>query len=245
MIEHRPYTVLSCGMSLDGYIEDPEVHRLALSNPEDFDRVDAERAASDAILVGAATVRNDDPRLLVRSPLRREQRLARGLPASPIKVTVTRRGELDPARAFFALDGTDKVVYGDPGAVDHLRARLGGLAAVVALAGGVRGISEDLFGRGVRRLLVEGGQSLHTQFLAAGLADELQLVVAPLFVGDDRARRFVGEGRFPWHPGSRARLAEVRQIGDVALLRYALSARFAPSAEAVAPALSGSAHLDS
>ena len=67
---------------------------------------------------------------------------------------------------------------------------------------------------------------MHTQFLTADLADELQLVVAPFFVGDSRANRFVGDGRFPFNPGRRARLAEVRPIGDVVLLRYALSSRF-------------------
>ena len=74
--------------------------------------------------------------------------------------------------------------------------------------------------------MVEGGGAVHTQFLADDLVDELQLVVAPFFVGEPSARRFVGEGRFPWHPGRRARLAETRQLGDVVLLRYALSDRF-------------------
>jgi 5-amino-6-(5-phosphoribosylamino)uracil reductase len=90
----------------------------------------------------------------------------------------------------------------------------------------VRHVSEDLRRRGVRRLMVEGGGSVHTQFLTEGLADELHLVVAPFFVGDSRASRFVGDGRFPWNPGRRATLAEVRPIGDVVLLRYALSSRF-------------------
>jgi 5-amino-6-(5-phosphoribosylamino)uracil reductase len=67
---------------------------------------------------------------------------------------------------------------------------------------------------------------MHTQFLTEGLADELQLVVAPFFVGDSRAPRFVSDGNFPWGPASRATLAEVRQIGDVVLLRYALTDRF-------------------
>jgi len=56
--------------------------------------------------------------------------------------------------------------------------------------------------------------------------DQLDLVVAPFFVGDSRARRFVGDGEYPWHSQRRAELAEVRQIGDVVLLRYALSSRF-------------------
>ena len=87
-------------------------------------------------------------------------------------------------------------------------------------------MSEDLYSRGVQRLMVEGGGTVHTQFLTADLADELHLVVAPLFVGDSRARRFVSDGRFPWNSDRRATLAEVRRIDDVVLLRYALSPRF-------------------
>jgi 5-amino-6-(5-phosphoribosylamino)uracil reductase len=90
----------------------------------------------------------------------------------------------------------------------------------------MRRLSEDLGARGVHRLMVEGGGKVHTQFLTDNLADELQLVVAPFFVGDSRATRFVSDGHFPFNPGRRATLAEVRQIGDVVLLRYALSNRF-------------------
>src|SRR3954471_4838828 len=97
----RPYTLLSCGVSIDGYLGSASPQRLRLSNDADFDRVDEVRASCDAILVGAATVRNDNPRLLVRSPARREKRLSRGLCASPIKVTVTGRGELDAGADFF------------------------------------------------------------------------------------------------------------------------------------------------
>ena len=225
----RPYTLLSCGMSLDGYLDSAGVTRLALSNDTDFDRVDAVRAASDAILVGAATVRADNPRLLVRSAARRAERAARGLPESPIKVTVSRRGDLDPDAAFLTTGTGEKIVYCPTAAAPGLRARLRSRATVVDAGWQVdmRDVSEDLSGRGVDRLMVEGGGTVHTQFLTAGLADELQLVVAPLFVGDSRSRRFVGDGRFPWNPDRRPRLVEVRQIGDGALLRYALSARFA------------------
>jgi 5-amino-6-(5-phosphoribosylamino)uracil reductase len=90
----------------------------------------------------------------------------------------------------------------------------------------MRRLTEDLAARCVHRLMVEGGGVVHTQFLADDLVDELQLVVAPFFVGDSRAPRFVSDGRFPWNPGRRATLAAVRQIGDVVLLRYALSSRF-------------------
>ena len=224
----RPYTLLSCGMSLDGYLGSASPRRLELSNDADFDRVDAVRASCDAILVGAATVRLDNPRLLVRSETRRDARTARGLPPSPIKVTLTERLELDPRADFFTTGDIEKLVYCASPRVPDARSRLGTVATVID--GGqkvdMRSLSEDLGARGVERLMVEGGGNVHTQFLTDNLVDELQLVVAPFFVGDSRATRFVSDGQFPWNPGRRAALAEVRQIGDVVLLRYALSSRF-------------------
>ncbi|WP_285471301.1 dihydrofolate reductase family protein [Actinoplanes sp. NBRC 101535] len=224
----RPYILLSCGMSLDGYLDDASERRLLLSNDADFDRVDEERSRVDAILVGASTIRQDDPRLLVRSAQRRADRVARGEPADPVKVTVTGRGDLDPAAAFFTTGASAKLVYCASPGVPAARDLLGAAATVVD--GGdpvdVSRVADDLGVRGVRRLMVEGGGRMHTQFLTAGIADELQLVVAPFFVGDARAPRFVHDGDFRWGPDHRAILAEVRQIGDVVLLRYALSDRF-------------------
>jgi 5-amino-6-(5-phosphoribosylamino)uracil reductase len=215
-------------MSIDGYLDTATDKRLLLSNDADFDRVDAVRAECDAILVGASTVRLDNPRLLVRSAARRDERVARGLPPTPVKVTVTGRCDLDPSAQFFAAGDNDKVVYCASSALDVARKRLGDVATVVD--GGepvdLRRMLADLHARGVGRLMVEGGGTMHTQFLTAGLVDELHLVIAPFFVGDSRAPRFVGDGRFPWGPDHRAVLAEVRQIGDVVLLRYALSDRF-------------------
>lgn len=225
----RPYTVLSCCVSLDGYLDSGSNQRLLLSNDQDFDRVDDVRAGCDAILVGAQTVRCDNPRLLVRAPHRRSAREARGVPASPTKVTITRKADLNPLANFFALGDVDKLVYCPRPTAPTARQRLGNVATVVETGEhvDVGAVCEDLHSRGVQRLLVEGGGTIHTQFLTSGVADELQLAIAPLFVGDSRAQRFVGDGAFPWNPGSRARLVEVQPIGDVVLLRYALSSRFA------------------
>ena len=223
----RPYTLLSCSVSMDGYIASA-ASRLLLSNQADFDRVDAVRASVDAILVGATTVRNDNPRLVVRSRARRDERTARGLAPSPMKVTVTARAELDARADFFTTGEAEKLVYCARSRLGDARARLEPAATVVD--GGhtveMSRLSNDLGARGVERLMVEGGGTVHTQFLTADLVDELQLVVAPVFVGDSHAPRFVRDGIFPWNPARRATLAEVRQIGDVVLLRYALSSRF-------------------
>jgi 5-amino-6-(5-phosphoribosylamino)uracil reductase len=227
-VSDRPYVLLSCAMSMDGYLDDASGRRLLLSNDADFDRVDEVRAGCDAVLIGANTIRQDDPRLLIRSADRRSGRVARGLPAAPVKVTVTGRADLDPAAQFFVAGDDDKLVYCRSSAADRARNRLGRVATVID--GGepvdLHRVLADLAARGIGRLMVEGGGTMHTQFLAAGLADELHLVIAPFLIGDSRAPRFVGDGRFPWSPERRARLVEVRQIGDVVLLRYALSDRF-------------------
>src|SRR5581483_6712614 len=165
----------SCGMSIDGYLGSAAPRRLELSNDADFDRADAVRASCDAIMVGAATVRKDNPRLLVRSKRRRDDRALRGLPPSPTKVTVTERVELDPDADFFTTGEAEKLVYCASPRLGDARSRLGAVATVVD--GGqpvkMRRITEDLGARGVERLMVEGGGRVHTQFLTDNLADEL------------------------------------------------------------------------
>ena len=100
----RPYVLLSCAISVDGCLDAPGGERLVLSGAADLDRVDDERASSDAIMVGAGTIRRDDPRLLIRSPERRAARTgprkaSRGtqppvvyLPRSSCGTSTARRG---------------------------------------------------------------------------------------------------------------------------------------------------------
>lgn len=215
----RPYVVISCAVSVDGYLDDASDTRLLLSNDEDFDEVDEIRAGVDAIMVGAGTIRRDDPRLLVRSVHRRHARRTRGLPEHPTKVTVTTTGDLSPSARFFTEGATPRLVYTPADAAEAVRARLGEVATVVP-SNGLEDVLGDLAGRRVGRLLVEGGGTVLTQVLSAGLADELRLAVAPVFVGDSSAPRLVHDGQFP---PTRMNLADVRQVGDMAVLRYLLA----------------------
>ena len=232
---NRPHVLLSVATSLDGHIDDASPERLILSGAEDLDRVDAERAAADAILVGAATIAADDPRLLVRSAARRAERVARGLPPSPIKVAITRSGRgLDPSAKFFTTGDGEKLVYAlvaasaapaapvapattavasAAPAVPDLQRRLAGLATVV-IAPDLAAVLAGLAARGVARLMVEGGTRTTTAFLTAGLVDELQVVVAPLVVGDPAAPRLAAAAV------DRMELVDLRRVGDCALLVY-------------------------
>ena len=222
----RPHVLVSAAMSIDGYLDDLNDSRLMLSNQEDFDRVDEVRAGADAILVGANTIRRDNPRLLVRSVRRQQQRVQRGLPPHPMKVTLTGHGDLNPAARFFSTGEIEKIVYTHDSAAPALRAALEDVATVVAAGEPIdlRLVLDDLGERKVERLMIEGGGSIHTQFLSAGLVDEIHLVIAPFFVGNRDAPRFVHPGQLPQNSDNPMTLAEIRQIGDVVLLRYLVPA---------------------
>src|SRR5208282_1396075 len=133
----------------DGYLDDASPRRLILSGPADLDRVDEVRAGCDAILVGAQTVRKDNPRLLIRDPRRRARRAAHGLPTHPARVTLTATGAL-------------RLVYCATPATGRARARLGpGEDSAVLIDAGdplsLDLVLTDLAERGVLRVLVEGG----------------------------------------------------------------------------------------
>src|SRR5690242_13968162 len=212
-------------MSVDGCLDAPGPQRLVLSGHADLDRVDAERSEADAIMVGAGTIRRDNPRLVIRSAGRRASRVGRGLPENPARVTLTASGDLDPSARFFdATTGAGPVVYCAAPQARRLQNMLNDIAPVIAVPPPVElgAILADLSRRGVHRLLVEGGARLGREFLANGLVDELALTVAPFFVGAAAAPRFAGPGVYPHDPARPMRLAEVRQLDDVVLLRYLL-----------------------
>lgn len=221
-------------MSVDGRIDDTGPARLMLSGPEDLERVDELRASADAILVGANTVRRDNPRLLIRSPRLRAARVAAGRPEHPLRVTVTATGDLDPAARFFAPPepagaltrpgaGAAPLVYCASPAVPAV-ARLGDRAEIID-AGDPPSVSfmlADLAERAAARLLVEGGSVLLRDFLAQNLADELHLAVAPFFVGEAAAAPFALPGPYPADREHPMTLASVQRLGGMVALRYLL-----------------------
>lgn len=227
----RPYTVLSCAISADGCLDDTSGDRLILSGPEDLDEVDALRAGCDAIFVGAGTVRADNPRLLVRSPARGAAREAAGRPPHPRRVTLTNSGALDPRARFFTGPGPRPLVYCASPAVPAATARLGA-AAEVSGAGDPPSLATVLANlrteRMVASVLVEGGSRVLRDALAADLADELRLAVAPFFVGDPGAPRFAPPAFYPHGPERPMRLESARRLGPVAVLHYRLTARPRP-----------------
>ena len=199
----RPHVLLSVAVSLDGHIDDRGTERFPLSNAEDFDHVDRMRAESDAILAGAETLRRDNARLLVYSDERRARRIADGKPEFPLRVTVTGSGQLDPELRFWHCGG-ERLVYTEGRSGPRSR-HLAGTKTFSDFSD----ILDDLGARGVRRLMVEGGTSIHTEFLEArtgrrdqggGRTDADRTGDGPAFRESRRIPRWTGT---PIPPGGR------------------------------------------
>lgn len=204
--------ILSAAISADGYLDDCDGERLILSSPEDWRAIYALRAECDAILVGAGTLRADNPALVIRDPELRRKRAAEGLDPDIMKVAVSGSGKLDPKLRFFTEGNGEKVIFTQGTVSDELSE----VATVISRSEiTIPSILEQLRKMGVGTLMVEGGCEILSMFLKYKSWDELRLGVAPIFVGDERAPRMVLDGQYP-----PMRLVRTEQLGQTAVLHF-------------------------
>ena len=184
--------------SLDGSIQGPDGRSGSLNTVSDQHIFAIHRALADAIVVAAGTARNEGYRAVDLAPWQQAIRQAAGLAPVPTLVVVSASAILDPRIAQPASGTGGPVVVatteGKPaGALDPLRS-----AEIEVLELGVGTVDlprlvDELAGRGLPRLLCEGGPHLHRDLLAAGLVDELSLTLAPVVVGGVGARSTRGD----------------------------------------------------
>ena len=151
---------LSYATSNDGYLDDCSKCRLMLSTSADWEAVYRLRSSQDAILIGAETLRRDNPSLKL----------------VPMRVVISRSGKLDPAARFFTVGEAHRVVFTEQPAPALER-----VAEVICCEEGItaRRIVTELERRGVNRLMVEGGAKTLQLFLDEGLADVVRTAVNP------------------------------------------------------------------
>ncbi len=179
---------LSFAATADGFLDDTSSQRLMISTPEDWAAVGRLRADCDAILVGAETLRRDDPALLLRDESARQRRLANGLRPDGTKVTLTASGRLDPSLRFFTEGDADRFVFST-----HDLPALHDRAAIIASDEPLTAcrIVTELEKRGIGHLLVEGGAHVLRMFLDEGMADTVRVAVNPaLTLGETGYARF-------------------------------------------------------
>ena len=180
----------------------------------------AQRAAHDAIMVGAGTVRADDPELTVRH--------AEG--ADPVRVVPTTDGDI-PAGATLLTDGRPTWFAVPDDLPPAARARLrthGGIELLDCGPGRVdlRRLAGLLEARGIGSVMVEGGSRLLAGLFAAGLVDRIVIKHIPIVTGATEAATYLARNADgPDIPFSRWRVVDWRLIGGIGVSIYERSER--------------------
>lgn len=197
----RPYVTWKVGMTIDGRVAAPDATSRWITSPRSRADVHALRARIDTILVGVGTVLADDPQLTVRDDE------GRPVGRQPLRVVLDSAGRT-PATARVRdqaaptwIATTESAGAGPDGRVDP--------AAVLA----------ELWRRGRRHVLVEGGPRVAAAFLDAGLIDEVVAYVAPTLLGAGPSA-LTGGAVTTLADAHRAELVDVARFGPDVRLRY-------------------------
>ncbi|MFC7404391.1 GTP cyclohydrolase II [Georgenia alba] len=212
-----PLTIAQLGQSMDGFIAARTGDAEFVTGEQDRTHLHRLRALVDAVVVGAATVAADDPRLTVRA-----------VPgANPVRVVLDPGGRAPRGSRVFTDDAAPTlwVLGNDAEGPNGTAARHVNVVRLPLDAAGrfdPAGVLAVLRARGLGRVLVEGGGRLVSAFLAAGVLDRLFLTTAPLLIGDGiPGIRFDGADRLADAVG-----APVRRfvLGDDVCTEFDLSA---------------------
>ncbi|MSP61738.1 MAG: bifunctional diaminohydroxyphosphoribosylaminopyrimidine deaminase/5-amino-6-(5-phosphoribosylamino)uracil reductase RibD [Myxococcales bacterium] len=209
----RPRVTLKAAVSLDGRIAASSGDAKWITGEPARREAHTLRDACDAILVGAGTVRADDPALTTRLP--------GGRGRDPLRVILD--GKLTiPRRAQVVREGT--LIATTRAAPRAAEARLVARGAEVVRLPGAKGrvdlpsLLDEMGRRGVMELLIEGGAEVHGQFLAARLVDRVMIFVAPILIGAAGVPLFALPGAARIADAWRLRAVSTRRLGDDMLL---------------------------
>ena len=216
------HVVVNAAMSVDGKLASHRREQLAISGPEDFDRVDRIRAAADGVIVGVGTVLADDPHLTLDVTDRRVQRQRHGRPGNPARVVAdsTARTPLD---ARILDDEATTYLLVSEQTSEERRTKLADAGAEVIVVGDDRvdlaaGI-DRLADEGIERLMIEGGGELIFSAFDAGLVDELSVFVGSQLIGGRDAPTLAdGDGFTEGFPA--LTLDDIEQLDDGVVLKY-------------------------
>jgi len=222
----RPFVCINMAMTADGKITSALREEPGFASRLDKKTMDRLRAEADAILVGAGTLRADDPPLHVRDPEMQAYRRSLKKPDALVNVLVTASANVDPGSRFFQGGETaSRIVATVEDAPADRLARLAEVADVWTVGRGavdLWALLRRLSAHGIERLLVEGGGELNWSFVRDDLVDELYVTVAPALLGGRTAPTLCeGEG-LAMADRRRLRLVSADVIDGEIFCRYAV-----------------------
>ena len=198
-------------MSADGKIALPDRSQIRLSNKEDMERVNKLRKESDAILVGIGTVIEDNPRLIIKNN--------KNLSTNPVRVVLDTNGRT-PINSN-VLDDKSRTIIA---VGNHFAGEIPVNSEVIKCGDeqiDIELLMEKLYERGLKNILVEGGENVLWSFLNQKLFDEINIFVASLIVGGAKTPTVAGGPGFTNKIDTlQLKLKEAEKIGNGILLKY-------------------------
>ncbi len=221
--DRRPYILLNYALSLDGKISTEKRDPVRFSSSIDRRLMDEIRADVDAVLIGASTLRSEDPPVRIRSGKRRDERVSRGKPPHPVSILLSRTMKLPLDGRYWKDDQVERIIVTTEQPPDERIAPFTEKAEVIRVGETSVDPSElyrILTDRGIGRLLVEGGGEVNMAFWEAGLVDEIYLTLCPVVIGGRNAPTAADGTGFAADHFPSLKLVESRRIGEEFFLRY-------------------------
>ena len=218
-------------MTVDGKVTTKNYSSVDFTSREDKSHLIRQRALGDAVLVGHGTIENDNVRLgIPREELRRE-RIARGQAPYPLRVIVSNEGRINPRLRIFEADLGPIIIFSTTRMPLRVREQLRKKATLYlsqARRVDLRWMLQELrFDFKVKYVACEGGPALFRSLLEQGLADQLNLTIAPFLFGGKNAPTLIGTGIDFLPRTVRCSLQEMKVIGDECFATYRI--RYSPS----------------
>ena len=221
--DRRPYILLNYALSLDGKLSTEQRDPVRFTSRIDRGLMDEIRADADAVLIGAGTLRAEDPPVRIKTARRRDERRRLGKPPHPVSVILSRSMQLPRAGRYWEDDQVERIIATTEQAKDEQVLAFKDLAEVIRAGRTSVDLHEFcrmLADRGIGRLLVEGGGQVNMAFWEAGLVDEVYLTLCPVVIGGSTAPTAADGKGFASDGLRKLRLVETRRVGQELFLRY-------------------------
>ncbi len=206
----RPKVIINAAMSVDGKIALVGGKRIRISDEKDFRRVHELRNSVDAILVGINTILKDDPKLTVKEKYVKN-------PRNPVRVVLD--SKLRIPEGAKVLNNMAKTIVATTEAAPQRN-----INAEIIRCGekqvDLKCLLAELWRRGIRSVMVEGGGTVIHSFLKEGLVDELDVFVGSIIIGGGAPTLAEGVGAEDEDGVIKLKLIECKPLGDGVLLRY-------------------------
>jgi 2,5-diamino-6-(ribosylamino)-4(3H)-pyrimidinone 5'-phosphate reductase len=214
----KPYVILNSAMTLDGKIT-TKTGNSEISGSEDLLRVHKLRKDLDSIMVGINTVIADDPRLTIHKiPAEKSD--------NPLRIVIDSRARTPLNSRILNNEATTLIAVTEKASPDNIQALINKAENLEVMISGEDKVDlpilmNELFQRGVRTLMLEGGSTLNYSMIQKGLVDEVRVCIAPMISGGVKSKTLVGgEGVDYMREAFKLKLKKNYILGEDLVLEY-------------------------